>query len=637
MKRSYLIAVISLTAVLATLILSWKMIIIQTQRFHERIDEKLLSYSRVLSNPLWTLDKEVIGHFGVIILEDEIVVGLTIKKEDGELLFSDDQSASLKTSLLSKKIYYENFFVGVLDITFSQESLRKDIKISLILISLVLVGFLILAYWIWHMMTQISIRERIAKELAISKEKAEAANQAKSIFLATMSHELRTPLNAILGFSNILAREQGFSADQKEKLSIISRSGQHLLSMINDVLDISKIETGSDDLKELPFSLHVLLKEVSMMIQQKATKKGIAVAVETEKILFPYIKADLGKLRQILINLLGNAVKFTDEGKITIRCNTESIPEEPNRCLIIIEVEDSGPGIDPASQALIFEPFVQDGDILDRRGTGLGLSISKQFAEFMGGTIKVESELNKGALFRVRIPAQIADSAMIEKSTDDDPRVISLASTEKTFKILVADDKRENLLLLKSVLEEVGFTVIEAKNGSEAVEAFRKESPDFIWMDMRMPVMDGYEATRKIRLCSGGDQIPIVAITASAFREQRPDILEAGCNDMVSKPFQIDEIFEVMGRFLDIEYVYEAVSDSVPERLDGPELTPALLSELSPELLEDLGDACLDLDNEAIADVIERIRVQAPVTAKSLQHLADNFQTGKIRDILGDT
>ena len=372
------------------------------------------------------------------------------------------------------------------------------------------------------------------------------------------------------------------------------------------------------------------------MIQSRATEKGLSVAVEAESISFPYVKADVGKLRQILINLLNNAVKFTDEGGVTIRCGTDPIPEEPNRCHIVIEVEDTGPGIDPARQAQIFEPFVQGIDEPVRKGTGLGLSICKKYADFMGGTIELESEVGKGSLFRVRLPAEIAEAADVKTSVDDKPRVIGLAPTQKTWRILVADDNRENLLLLKSLLEKVGFFVLEAKNGKEALAAFKKESPDFVWMDMRMPVMDGYEAVRQIRQCSGGDTVPIIAITASAFREQRQEILAAGCDDMVIKPFQAHEIFEAMGRLLDIEYIYEPESEAAPARVREVELTAAMLADLPDELLQELREATLALNREAALEVIARIADQAPEVAAGLKELVDNYQMVELRDLLGE-
>ena len=504
---------------------------------------------------------------------------------------------------------------------------------------------IILMFVFWNRQMSREISKRKKTELALKQAKdyaetaqvaAEAASQAKSLFLANMSHELRTPLNAILGFSQMLTRGASATAGEKEKLSIINRSGLHLLSMINDVLDLSKIEVGSVELQENPFDLVALIKEISLMIQSRATEKGFSMAVEVESVSFPYINTDMGKLRQILINLLNNAVKFTDEGGVAIRCSVHPITEKSNRGHIVIEVEDTGPGIDPARQAKIFDPFVQERDVPERKGTGLGLYICKRYAELMGGTIELESEVGKGSLFRLRLPAKIAAAADVKTSVDDKPRVIGLAATDKTWRIIVADDNRENLLLLKSLLEEVGFFVIEAKNGQEAVAAFKEAAPDLIWMDMRMPVMDGYEAVRQIRRCPGGDTIPIIAITASAFREQRQEILTAGCDDMIIKPFQAHEIFEAMGRLLDIKYIYEPKSEAAPARGHEVELTAAMLADLPEELLQELRQKALTLNREAALEVIARFADSAPEVAKGLKELVDNYQMAELQKLLGE-
>jgi len=478
----------------------------------------------------------------------------------------------------------------------------------------------------------------LEQEIKIRKqaeEAAKAANRAKSTFLTNMSHELRTPLNAILGFSRLLAREENTTPDQQEKLTIINRSGEHLLSMINDVLDLSKIEVGRIELQEDPFDLVALIKEISVMIQLRATEKGLSIAVKAESISFPYIKADVGKLRQILINLMSNAVKFTDEGRVTIRCDTEPIAEEPNRCHIVIEVEDTGPGIDPAKQAKIFDHFVQERDVPERKGTGLGLSICKKYAEFMGGTIEVESEVGKGSLFRLRLPAEIAETVDVQTSIGDKPRVVGLAPDQPAWRILVVEDNRNNRLLLRSFLHKAGFEIREAENGEEAIELFKQWQPHLIWMDMRMPVMDGYEATAKIRLLPGGDKVKIVAITASAFDEQRQDIHAAGCDEVVLKPFLDHEIFEAMTQQLDMKYLYKDMGE---EALPEPaiKLTADMLTELPPDLIQGLRDSILTLDSEAIFAVIERIEPLAPDTAKGLRILMDHSQTGLIRDLLGE-
>mgnify|MGYP001811988587 FL=1 len=476
---------------------------------------------------------------------------------------------------------------------------------------------------------QVAIRTH---DLKVAKEDAEKANQQKSVFLANMSHELRTPLNAILGFSNMLVRDHSTSPEQQERLTIIRQSGQHLLSMINDILDLSKIEAGRENLHEQPFHLVALIQEVSVMIESRTSEKGLAMRVEDDAISFPYIKADFGKLRQILINLLSNAVKFTDEGKIALRCTTEPISENKKNCTVMIEVKDTGSGVESDLLESIFEPFVQGPKLSERRGTGLGLSICKQFIEIMGGTIEVESEVDIGSTFRVQLVAEIAEAADVKTFIDEQPRVVGISSSEKTWRVLIADDNRENLILLKTLLETVGISVLEAQNGKEAVELFEKELPDLVWMDMRMPVMDGYEATRQIRQRSGGDAVPIIAITASAFSEQRQEILSAGCNEMVTKPFQESAIFESMARFLDLEYIYETESPS--DHINGTDLTSAMLSDLPPELLHELDDACLTLNSESILAVITRIESETPDVAKGLQNLLDNFQIGRIRELI---
>ena len=300
-----------------------------------------------------------------------------------------------------------------------------------------------------------------------------------------------------------------------------------------------------------------------------------------------------------------------------------------------MEVADSGPGIAPERQKKIFEPFVQDQGMSGQVGTGLGLSICKTFAARMGGQIVVESDLGQGALFRVNLPAGVVDAAVVQ-TPDTKPRVVGLAPGQNTWRVLIADDHKENRLLLKTLLEESGFTILEVENGREALEVFQKETPDFIWMDMRMPVMDGYEAVRQIRRQPGGEHLPIVAITASVFKNQREDILAVGCDDMVFKPFQAHEIFETMARFLGVEYIY-AEPEAAPAAPKTAELTAAMLAELPPELRNDLDQTTLVANREAILEVVARIKELAPDMAESLRELVENFEIERIRELLAET
>jgi CheY-like chemotaxis protein/anti-sigma regulatory factor (Ser/Thr protein kinase) len=371
------------------------------------------------------------------------------------------------------------------------------------------------------------------------------------------------------------------------------------------------------------------------MIQARTREKELFFELEAEMIGDRYLRADLGKLRQILINLLANAVKFTDEGGVTLRCATEPIPDETERCRIVIEVEDTGPGIDPARQAKIFEPFVQEIDLPERKGTGLGLSICKKFAELMDGSITVESQVGRGSLFRVRLPAEIAAASDVKTSDDGHPRVIGLTPGQPSRRILIVEDNRENRLLLGSLLREVGFEIREARNGKEGIDLFEQWQPDFIWMDMRMPVVDGYEATRRIRSLAGGEMVKIVALTASTFKEQHPDILAAGCDDAVYKPFRVHEIFETMARLLDIAYLREEKGEQAipPEKM---QLNAEMLTDLPGELLQKLRQATLALNREAAFEVIAQIADQAPEVAAGFKKLVDNYQLAELRDLLSE-
>ena len=364
-------------------------------------------------------------------------------------------------------------------------------------------------------------------ELLQAKETAETANQAKSIFLANISHELRTPLHVILGFSQLMERDPTITSEHREPVKIINRSGEHLLALINDVLEMSKIEAGRITLNEESIDLYQLLQNVAQMMQIRAESKNLQFILEYEPHLPRFIIIDAGKLRQILINLIGNAIKFTEEGGVSLRIQAheqQATTTSQIKYDLVVEVEDSGIGIATSYQETIFKAFVQVGHYqLSSQGTGLGLPITRHYIRLMGGDIHVISQINEGSVFKFHLPITLADKSQI-KTPINYQRVMKLAPGQMIPRILVVEDNQESRLLLKKFLLEAGFKVQEAINGEEAIQVFQQWHPDLIWMDMRMPVMDGYTATQRIKALPSGKKTIIIALTASAFETQRQEI-----------------------------------------------------------------------------------------------------------------
>ena len=480
------------------------------------------------------------------------------------------------------------------------------------LISLLIIGSLLL-----FLVRRITLADA---ELLLAKNAAETANNAKSIFLANMSHELRTPLNAILGFSSMMRKDSSVTKAQRDNLDIINRSGEHLLSLINDVLEMAKIEAGRGQLQAMPFDLGLVVRDVADMMQARAQEKGLQLIIDQSSSFPRFIKGDESKLRQVLINLVGNAVKFTSEGGITVRLGVKG-DTEPQR--LLIEVEDSGMGIKPEDQQIIFEPFIQLNQSGMQKGTGLGLTITRQFIELMGGNISLQSTPGKGSIFRFELPMQQVSEAEISKAPEKMGEVTGLLPSQPEYRILIVEDQLENQLLLERLLQDIGFQVRLAENGEQAIKLFQSWHPHFIWMDRRMPVMDGTEATRRIRSLPDGKEVIIVAVTASAFQEDHDEMTRAGMNDFVRKPYRSSEIYECMARHLGVRYVYsnEPAAGNAPTA----ELTPAMLQGLAPALRSKLGGALLSLDSERINVVIQDIAQIDEPLAKILAHLADNF------------
>ena len=482
---------------------------------------------------------------------------------------------------------------------------------------------------------QVELEKKVEErtvELKAARDQAESANRAKSVFLANMSHELRTPLNAILGFGRSLARAQDLTPERHNEVDIIRRSGDHLLEMIDEILSLSRIEAGRVELQRAPFDLVSNLDDIAQMIEVSLQAKELRFDLELDAALPRVVLGDVGKIRQVLINLLGNAIKFTEQGYVCLRANTKPLDKDPSHVLFQLAVEDSGLGIAEEQLDTIFDSFIQGNHTGDAaEGTGLGLAICWSLVDVMEGRIDVTSTPGEGSVFTVTFPLELVEDSALDTH---ESQVVSLKPDQTPKRILVADDNDDNRALLSSMLEQVGFAVREVVDGATAIEAFNSWRPHLICMDMRMPVMDGYAATRAIRKLAEGEQVKILAVTASVFEEQRDEIMGAGCDELVCKPIQESEIFDAIGRHLGVEYQYaDTLQPHVPEV--GPELTGEKLSQLPSELIAELRHATLVLDKATMDVLIERIEAHAPDTAKGLQRLVNNFQFGRIRDLLG--
>ncbi len=544
-----------------------------------------------------------------------------------------------------------------------------------------------------------------AKETAEdAQQEAERANRAKSVFLANMSHELRTPLNAILGFSQLLGHSSNLEPEQRENLDTIRRSGEHLLALINRVLDLSKIEAGRITLDETGFDLHHLLDDLESMFYLQAAEKGLSLRFECAPDLPRYVRADNVKVQQVLINLLNNAIKCAEEGEVTVAVKVTVQPPNPNQLpstssgndtqpehvegvgrseqlpvkseapeptlqqapsdklrtplqqaqeaphdtafyappfMLHFSVADTGPGIAADEIGGLFDAFTQStSEYTAQEGTGLGLAISRQFAQLMGGEIHVESEVGRGSTFTLSLPVEAVDS-IPHPAADSRQRVIALKPNQPHYRLLVVDDKADNRQLLVQLLRPLGFELRDAKNGQEALKIWAAWQPHLIWLDMKMPIMDGYETAKRIRHDESGmmnsPHTTIIAVTAGSFEEERRAARAAGCDDFVRKPFREADIFIMLQKHLGVQYLYQAAETAfTPEkRRPGPDnLTPADLASLPESWLAELRQAAQLNDPDMTEALISQISDDSPTTAAALARLLKGFRFDKLQQLL---
>ena len=474
---------------------------------------------------------------------------------------------------------------------------------------------------------QVHLQE-LATQLAEATDTANAANRAKSAFLANMSHELRTPMSAILGFTDLLTDDDITVERRHEYLDIIARSGQHLLALITDVLDMSKIESGRIEITIQPVRLHQVADDVIELMRHAAEHKGLHLSLDVADDAPQVVLTDEKKLREVMLNLLSNAIKATAAGEVRLIIRVLTDPSTSGLCLSV-DVSDTGIGIAPDDLEVTFEPFRQVGEM--EGGTGLGLSISRRIAELMGGTLTVDSVVGRGSVFHLIVPVEASDAAFVAAPVAS--RAVVGLEPGQLVRVMVVEDQPENALLLNTLMERVGIASTIAGDGAEAVELFSTFHPHLIWMDRRMPVMDGVEATRRIRALPGGDDVIIVGVTASVLSDELSSVLDAGMNEVIGKPYEPSEIFGCMERTLHLRFRYR---DEPMVTAAAVVLDAACLGRLPAAVLDELEDALTLLDQQGIESAVGHAEVADAATGAALRSFTASLQYGHILSLLDE-
>ncbi len=472
---------------------------------------------------------------------------------------------------------------------------------------------------------EITERKHYEQELIHAREGADAASRAKSMFLANMSHEIRTPMNGILGFSQLMLGDAQLSDQQRSHLNTINRCGEHLLSLLNDILEMSKIEAGRTILNLSAFDLHALLDDLEAMFRLRAEAKKLHFLVERLGDVPRHITGDESKLRQVFINLLGNALKFTEKGGVVLRVRVQE--NELSGLRLEAEIEDTGIGISEDEIGNVFQYFEQtQSGRQSGTGTGLGLAISRGFVRLMGGEITLRSRIGEGSVFGFSVPLQLAKASPPKEHWHR--RVQRLKINQPKFRILVADDKEDNRSLLVQMLEPIGFEVRTAFNGVEAIRSYEQWHPHLILMDVVMPLVDGNEAVRDIRERSHDHSVKIIIISASTFEQDRQKALENGCDDFIGKPFRQPELLEKIRALLGAEYIHEdEVADAAQAAGDSAEIS---LSKLPPDLLARISVAARMGEFDQVTELISEAALLSPQAAAKLSRMAEEFDSDNL-------
>lgn len=484
--------------------------------------------------------------------------------------------------------------------------------------------------------------ENAIASLEIAKKDADAANKAKSIFLANMSHEIRTPMNAVLGYAQLLLRDSTLQNSQREFINIICRSGENLLGLINEVLEMSKIEAGRVALREESFDFRIMLSELETMFKIRAAEKSLLLELHVSKSVPICLYSDVGKIRQILINLLGNAIKFTNFGGVVVRVHSYNDEREIGAYNVNIEIEDSGVGIAEEDITRIFDAFEQthnsNDTILRGKGAGLGLAISLRYAKMLGGNITVSSQPAKGSIFYFTFIAKPCKDTHVGRKTESaNAKVVGIKPAAVDFKVLVVDDDFNSRNVLHLLLTGVGFKVQQAADGQEGVDLAIAWQPDVILMDLVMPKMNGIEAIQKLKASVQTQKIPIIVITASPFEQEHQKAIDAGANSFISKPFVESEVFAEIGKLLNLSYIYERQTYSVKETGSSSAASEDITM-LSPELIAEIIEATENGDSSRLQKlIVDRV---APVNhdlALRLQAYLEHYDYNKIVKLLSNS